>query len=44
MLELGLEVLQASSVRGAVGAAASIVEVEAFILDLLTINTPECTS
>jgi hypothetical protein len=40
VFEFGLEVLQAGSVAGAVGAAASIGEVEAFVLDLFTIDTP----
>jgi hypothetical protein len=40
MLELGLEVLQASRIAAAVGAAASAMDVEAFILDFLTVNSP----
>ena len=40
MLEFGLEILQASCVTGAVGAAASIGKIEAFVLDLFTIDTP----
>lgn len=40
MLELGLEVLQAGGVAAAVGAATGIGKVEAFILDFLSIETP----
>jgi hypothetical protein len=38
--ELGLEVLEARSVAAAVGAAAGVGEVEAFVLDLLSIDAP----
>jgi hypothetical protein len=40
MLELSLEVLQASGVAAAVGTAASVGQVEAFVLDFLAIDTP----
>lgn len=40
VLEFGLEVLQSGSVGGRVGSAASIGEVEAFILDFFTFDTP----
>lgn len=40
VLELGLEVLQASSVGAAVGTAASVVDVETLVLDFLAIDTP----
>ena len=39
-LELGLEVFEAWRVGATVGAAASVVQVEAFILNLFTIDTP----
>jgi hypothetical protein len=42
--ELGLEVLQAGSVAAAVGAAASIGKVKAFILDFFALDTPNCVS
>lgn len=41
VFEFSLEVLQAGSVAGTVGATASIGEVEAFVLDLFTIDTPD---
>ena len=40
VLELGLKVLQACGVGGAVGAAACVIDVEAFVLDLFTVNAP----
>jgi len=43
MLELGLEVLQAGSVAAAVRSATGIGQVEAFILDFFTIDTPATT-
>ena len=39
-LELGLEVFQASSIAAAVGATACVVQVEAFILNLFSIDAP----
>lgn len=38
--ELGLEILEARSVAAAVGAAAGVGEVEAFVLDLLSLDAP----
>lgn len=40
VLELGLEVLQASGVGGAVRATTSVGEVEVGVLDLLAFYTP----
>jgi hypothetical protein len=40
VLELGLEVLQASGIAATVGSATGIGKVEAFILDFLAIETP----
>jgi hypothetical protein len=40
LLEFGLEILQAGSVAAAVGAAACIGKIEAFVLDLFAIDTP----
>ena len=41
LLELGLEVFQTRSIAGAVGATACIRQAEAFILDLLAVDTPK---
>jgi hypothetical protein len=40
--ELGLEILEARSVAAAVGAAAGVVQVEALILDLFSLDAPMC--
>jgi hypothetical protein len=40
LLELSLEVLEASSVGGAIGATARIGQVEAFVLDLFAVDAP----
>lgn len=40
VLELGLEVLQTGSVGAAVGSTTSVGKIEAFILDLFTVDTP----
>lgn len=40
LLELCLEVLEAGGVGGRVGAAASIGQVEASVLNLLSVQTP----
>jgi hypothetical protein len=40
MFELGLKIHQAGGVAAAVGAAASMDKIEAFVLDLLAINAP----
>ena len=40
LLELGLEVLEAGSVGGRVGAAASIGHIEAGVLNLLSVQAP----
>ena len=42
LLKLGLEVLQAGGVAAAVGAAACIGKVEAFILDFFALDAPSC--
>lgn len=45
LLELGLEVLQPGGVGGAVGAAAGVGDVEAFVLDFFAVEAPgECFS
>jgi hypothetical protein len=41
-LELGLEVLETGCVAAAVGAAAGVVQVEALILDLFSLDAPVC--
>jgi hypothetical protein len=40
LLELGLEVLQAGGVGGAVGAAAGVGEGEALVLDFFAVDAP----
>ena len=42
LFELGLEILQAGGVAAAVGAAASIGKVEAFVLDFFALDAPSC--
>jgi hypothetical protein len=42
MLELGLEVLQASRIAATIGATASTSDIEAFVLDFFAINSPAC--
>lgn len=40
MLKLSLEILQTSSITATIGAAASIGQIEALILDFLAIDAP----
>jgi hypothetical protein len=40
LLEFGLEIFEAGGVRGAVGAAARIGDVEALVLDFFAVDAP----